>query len=158
MKRFRFTLDPVLQLRHERERVALERWIEARRSLEDAGRRVEAHRARTAGWAAEFRALQARGAVAAELLAFQRFGGWLQGEERRLAQELAQAKAAADQAHHALELARRDREAMEKYRDRRRAIHDRELLREEQKTLDELAGRRRSEPTGSAALECEGAL
>ncbi|MCS7235348.1 MAG: flagellar FliJ family protein [Armatimonadota bacterium] len=139
MRRFRFRLQGLLRLRRLREREGRRELAEALRSLRQAEARCEA--ARQALRQAEARVVQGRDA--------QELRWWADAVEA-CRQQLARAEAVrAEAARRADELwarflqLRRDRKVVERVRDRRWKLHQREQARREQAQLDELALLRR---------------
>lgn len=139
MKKFRFTLQAVQVVRQQQERQALEAYgrclrarqqaeaalSEARRNLEDAWRRQ--------------RELEAAGAPALWLVHSQQWCVVLEERCRQAQTALQQARDQAAAAWSRLAVARRQREAVEKLRQRQWRQYELALAREEQKQLDELA-------------------
>jgi flagellar FliJ protein len=141
VKRFRFRLERLLELRVHREREALNRLAEATghcvrlarglRQAEESGR--EALRAQRAGL----------GLVDMELLAYrEHYLAWLKERRRRLARELAerQKKRQEEQARY-LE-ASKERKVLDKLKERRAAEHHREARTEEFEVADDLSSSR----------------
>ncbi len=141
MKRFRFSLESVLAFRREKERAACERLFGAIKARQEIEQRELRLRVRVEQCALESRQRLARRASAAELYALQKCALWLGDLQRGLELEKARADESVRAARHRLTAARREREVLEKYRERMQAAHAREGLRLEQKTLDELATR-----------------
>jgi flagellar FliJ protein len=139
MKPFHFSLQSLRILREQQERSAQQQYAAALRACEEAAARVQAASAElTACWT-KLRDKMAAGVAGLELL---RARAWCNVLELRLkerAADLEQARLAVDAAWKAMLQATRNREALDRYRDKRRAAHDRQAQREEQKNLDELA-------------------
>jgi flagellar FliJ protein len=139
MKKFRFTLQAVQVVRQQQERQALEAYgrclrarqqaeaalSEARQHLEDAWRRQ--------------RELEASGAPALWLMHSQNWCAVLEERCHQAQSALQQAREQAAAAWSRLAVARRQREAVDKLRQRQWRQYELALAREEQKQLDELA-------------------
>jgi len=139
MKPFHFSLQPLRVLREQQERAAQQAYAGALRACEEAAARVQSASAElTACWT-KLRDKMSSGVVGLELL---RARAWCNVLELRLkerAAALEQARLAVDAAWKAMLQATREREALDRYRNKRRAAYERQLQREEQKQLDELA-------------------
>jgi len=139
MKPFQFSLQPLRVLREQQERTAQQAYATALRVCQEAAARVQAASSElTACWT-KLRDKMCAGVVGLELL---RARAWCNVLELRLkerATALEQARLAVDGAWKAMLQATRDREALDRYREKRRASHQRQAQREEQKQLDELA-------------------
>lgn len=141
MKRFRFRLQRLLELRAHREREALIRLAEATghcvrlargiREAEEAGR--EALRLQRAG----------PGQVDIELLAYrERYRAWLQDRRRRLARELAERQKQRQEEQTRYLQASKERKVLDKLKERRAAEHRREARAEEFEAADDLSSSR----------------
>jgi flagellar export protein FliJ len=139
MKPFQFSLQPLRILREQQERAAQQAYAGALRVCEEAAARVQSASAElTACWTT-LRDKMSAGVVGLELL---RARAWCNVLELRLkerAAALEQARLGVDAAWKAMLQATREREALDRYRDKRRATYERQQQREEQKSLDELA-------------------
>src|SRR5882672_5599331 len=139
MKPFHFSLQPLRVLREQQERAAQQQYAAALRACEAAAGQVQTASAElTACWT-NLRDKMASGVAGLELL---RARAWCNVLELRLKERAAgleQARLAVDSAWKDMLRATRDRETLDRYRDKRRAAHDRQAQREEQKNLDELA-------------------
>ena len=142
MKRFRFTLQPVLVLRERAERQALEAFA---RALADqrlqASNLAAADKELAEGHALSRRQL-ASGAPAALLLQQLAYCSFLQERRKAASRSLALAETMAKKASLAMNIARQQRQVVETFRDKQLAAYDHNCSIEEQKMLDELAGRR----------------
>lgn len=152
MKRFQFSLQPVLTLREQKEQQAQQVYAQAVRVCEDIASRIQLLRQEIeACWATEREELLA-GTSALVLAQGHAFLCALEDRQKTLNAELKAARARAQQAWQALVVATRDRDALDHFRDKMFSAHQRNAAREEQKFLDELAGRmasgsRRQQPT-----------
>lgn len=142
MKRFHFTLEALHILRKRQEQVALEIYgqaVTARQRtidhLRDAWRRCEE------AWALS-RERTATGAPAAHLAQLRDYCQAMDELKKRCESALEQAQRVVDTRWKELMVARQAREAVEKFLQRQRDRHNRAALREEQKALDDMAGRR----------------
>lgn len=138
MRRFRFPLDPALQLRSRLEEQAQVELAESRRRLElrqEALREIERQLQRHASVRSDLQQSQIDALTLAALDPYQ------QELERTLAlarAALQEAEAAMERAREALHQRRVDREVLERLRERRRAEHRHQELQEEQRSLDEV--------------------
>jgi flagellar export protein FliJ len=146
MKRFRFALQPIRVLREQRERTTQQLFAEAMRACEDAAFELqEASEELAAGWTALCEELSA-GVTATKLIRTRAWCSVLEHRQKERVESLNRARRAMDAAWREMMLATRDREALDRYHDKCRRAHDREMQREEQKTLDELGVRRACSP------------
>ncbi len=138
MKPFRFPLKSLRVLREQKERTMQKRYVEALRASDAAAARLDAARHElAAAWTALCEEV-AEGATVGQL---HRTRSWCGELERRCEKLDAALKAAQRLAHEAwreMALATRDREAVDKLRDKCRRAFDREVQRDEQKQLDEM--------------------
>lgn len=142
MKRFRFTLEALQRLRQRHEKQALQQYGQAMvAQREAAGRLADAEADCESNWAV-FREHIMDGAPAAYVAQLQGYCHWLEECRRVSARALEQAEHVCKQRWSKLLLARRAREAVDKLLVRQRERYDRELMREEQKQIDEMANRR----------------
>ncbi len=139
MKPFQFTLEPLRVLRGQKERAAQRRYVQAlaacnlaERQLEDAATEL------MAGWKVLGEEL-CRGVDSNRL---NRLHTWCKVLEIRRNERQAQAdkvRQTAEQLFQEMTLASRDREALDKFRDKSRHAYERQAQREEQNMFDELA-------------------
>ena len=138
MKSFRFSLQPLRLLREQKERVAQKRYVEALRASDETAARLDAStRELAAAWATLCEEV-AEGVTFAKL---RQTRAWCSGLERcceELAAASKLAQRAANEAWHEMVLATRDRETLDRLRDKYRRIYDRAVQRDEQKQLDEM--------------------
>lgn len=141
MKRFRFRLERLLELRAHREREALMRLAEVTghcvrlargmREAEEAAR--EALRRQRAGL----------GLVDIELLAYrERYRAWLRDRQRRLARELAERQKQRQEEQARYLQASKERKVLDKLKERRAAEHRRDARAEEFEEADDLSSSR----------------
>ena len=139
MKPFHFTLEPLRVLRGQKERAAQQRYIQALAACHEAERQLEqAATDMMAGW--KVLGEELGHGIAADRLA--QLHTWckvleIRRDEREAATE--KARETAEQMFQEMTAAVRDREALDKFHDKSRLLHEREELREEQKNFDELA-------------------
>jgi len=138
VRRFRFRLERLLELRAHREREALYRLAEATgrcvrltRSIQElAGRRGEAYRSVPA----------AGGILDLGLFAYrERYLAWLEATRRRLTDELARREKERLEVQQKYLEASRKRKVLDKLKERRAAEHYREERAEEFKVQDDVA-------------------
>jgi flagellar export protein FliJ len=138
MKAFRFPLKSLRVLREQKERTMQKRYVEALRASDAAAARLDAGRHELAtAWMALCEEV-AEGATVGQL---HQTRAWC-GELERRCDQLEAALKSAQQATHAawreMVLATREREALDKLRDKCRRAFDRGVQRDEQKQLDEM--------------------
>jgi flagellar export protein FliJ len=141
MRRFRFTLEAVRTLRQRREQVALEQYARAVRVWQSTLEALnEVQRQCEDAWQLQRERTQT-GALAAHLAQVQDYCAALGTLKEHCEAAVAAARRVVDQKLEALHETRRARKAVDKFFKRRRERYDYELLREEQKTSDDLAQR-----------------
>jgi flagellar export protein FliJ len=146
MKRFRFPLQSVRVLREQRERDAQQCFAEAMRACEEATFQLQVASEELAeGWSALCEELSG-GVTATKLLRTRAWCNVLEFRQKERNAALRAARRAMDAAWRDMMIATRDREALDRYHDKRRDAYNRELQREEQKQLDELGLRRATTP------------
>jgi flagellar export protein FliJ len=139
MKPFKFSLQSLRTLREQKERAAQQHYTEALRACEEAAKNVKLAGNELAGCWTTLCDKLSQGVDSTELL---RTRAWCNVLELRLREKtglLEQARHNMDNVWSEMMRATRDREALDKFHDKRRAVYDREEQREEQKRLDELA-------------------
>jgi flagellar export protein FliJ len=138
MKRFEFPLQPIRVLREQRERLAQQRYSEALRVCEEAAYQLQAASEELAlGWKALCDELAA-GAVATRLIRTRAWCSVLEARQKERDTALKAARQSMNTTWREMMVATRDREAMDRYHDKCRLEYDRELQREDRKSLDEL--------------------
>ena len=146
MKPFRFTLQPIRVLREQKEQKAQQAFGEALRLCDQAAFQLQtASDELVAGWNALCRNFSG-GVSAMELARTRAWCNVLELRQKERAEALQLAQRAMEAAMKQMMLATRDREALDKYHDKRRRAYDRDAQRDEQKTLDELGVRRAMTP------------
>lgn len=142
MKRFQFSLQALQTLRQRREQTALAHYAKAIATRQKAldslnAAEAECHKA----WRIS-QQQRAKGAAAGEITKTQEYCHLAEEMKRACELLVAEAQKLVDQAWTKLVAARQSREAVDKFYRRQRERYDRELQRDEQKMLDELAQRR----------------
>ena len=139
MKPFHFTLEPLRVLRQQKERAAQQRYARALAACSEAERRLEeAGSELLVGWNLLGHELGI-GITADRLANLRTWCKVLEIRRNQCQAALNEARLAAEAIFQEMAAAVRDREALDRFHDRSRRAHDREALREEQKTFDELA-------------------
>jgi flagellar export protein FliJ len=147
MKRFRFPLQSIRVLREHRERDAQQGFAAAMRACEEATFQLQiASEELAAGWTALCEELS-DGVTATKLLRTRAWCNVLELRQKERAATLQAARRAMDAAWRDMMIATRDREALDRYHERRRRAYQRDLQREEQKGLDEVGVRRATAPS-----------
>jgi flagellar FliJ protein len=141
MKAFRFSLQAILTLREEREREAQRHYARMLRAVEAVQSDLAGVQQHLTTLAAEQQARLRTGLPANELERLGHYRVVLEERRIRLQQELVRAQQAADLAQASLIKATQAREALENYRQKLHRAYDYTLARDEQKLLDDLAGR-----------------
>lgn len=139
MKPFRFSLQPILALKEQAEQTARERYASTLRACEDAAARVQqASVELTECWTGLCEKLAA-GVNSGELLRARAWCNVLELRVKERATALETARHAVDAVWQELMRATREREGLDRLRDRRRTAHHRLVQAAEQKALDEVA-------------------
>jgi flagellar FliJ protein len=141
MKAFRFRLQVVLTLRQEAEQAAQQLCARAFLGLEQATGRLCGAEAAIAADHQRRRARLAAGLRGAELEQDRLYSALLEERRLQMAREAARAQQQMEEARHKLLLATRQREILERLRDRQRRVYDYQAARAEQKLLDEFSQR-----------------
>lgn len=142
MKPFRFSLQVLRTIREQKEQLALQRYAVALRQAEEAAQRVTAHQAKMSSCWALLQKLLTTGSAFDEVNRVQSYNQFLQERHLELERARHDAEQRAEKAGQEMRVAMRDREALDKFREKQRRAYDLEAQREEQKQLDEMAGRR----------------
>jgi len=139
MKPFRFPLQPILSLKQQAEQSARERYAATLRACEAAAAQVQqASIELTECWTGLCQKL-ALGVASGELLRARAWCNVLELRVKERATALEKARHAVDAVWQELMFATREREGLDRLRDRRRAAYSRTVQAAEQKELDELA-------------------
>lgn len=142
MKPFRFALEAVATVRKRIEGEALESYAQALLFRQQALRQFEAaQRELNAAWD-QLRRELGMGCLAAKMTRLSCHAEALEDECKRRQTALQQAERTVSHTLQRMLAARQQREVVEKFRGRQRAHHDRDVARETQKFLDELATQR----------------
>jgi flagellar export protein FliJ len=142
MKPFKFSLEAVATTRRRKEQTALETYAQALLTRQAALTRLEtAQRELEAAWLRLRHTLES-GCSASAATRLRQESHFLE-EERKLREEaLMEAERGVGQALQQMLAARKQREAVEKFRGKQRLAHDQDVQRVTQKFLDELATQR----------------
>jgi len=142
MKPFKFSLEAVATTRRRAEQTALEQYAKALLAKQNALSQLEVvQRDLDDAWLRLRNTLES-GCSASAATRLRQESSYLE-EDRKLREEvLAQAERAISQALQQMLAARQQREAVEKFRGKQRLTHDRDVQRETQKFLDEMATQR----------------
>ena len=138
MKPFRFPLKSLRVLREQKERTAQKRYVEALRASEEAAAKLDAG---SHELAAAWTLLCEEVSESVTVAKLHQTRAWCGELERRCEQLSAALKLTQRLAHEAwrdMVLATRDREAIDKLRNKRRDEFNRDVQRDEQKQLDEM--------------------
>lgn len=142
MKPFRFSLEAVATTRRRLEQVALENYAQALLQKQSALAQLEAAQQKLdAAWL-KLRQSLTSGTAAAKVKHLRDASRFLEEERTQREAVLTQAERGVSQALQQMLAARQQREAVEKFRGRQRASYDRDVQRDTQKFLDELATQR----------------
>ncbi len=144
MKPFKFSLEAVATTRRRVEQTALEHYAQALLAKQSALSQLEAVQHDLDDAWVRLRNTLESGCSASAATRLRQESNYLE-EDRKLREEvLAQAERAVAQALQQMLAARQQREAVEKFRGKQRLSHDRDVQRETQKFLDEMATQRAS--------------
>lgn len=139
MRRFRFSLQRVLEVAALRERIATQAFAEALRRLAEERAGLQAAEARRRR-AKEELERQTRGVIALTTVLFTT--GFIKALTAEIAERrmrVAEAARTAEEKRQTLLVQMKARKALERLRERRLAEYQAEVLREEQRDIDELA-------------------
>jgi flagellar export protein FliJ len=151
MKPFKFTLEAVRTLRTRQEKNALEQYSNAVQAREQVLSFLWKARAELEKTFQE-RLDLSEGAPASALAHIEQWTGEVAAREKECLHNVQLATMRVETTWQNLMVARQEREIVEKYLDRQRQDYDRALDREEQKCLDELAGRQSAAPSLTPAF------
>jgi flagellar export protein FliJ len=139
MKKFQFSLQPLRTLREHKEEVARERYAGALRNCEQAAARVQVASTELSGCWSSLREKLAAGVGGNDLLRTRAWCNVLEMRVKERASALEEARRAVDAVWQDLMQTTRDREALDRFHDKRRAAYDRDVQHEDQKLMDEMA-------------------
>ena len=144
MKRFEFTLEAVRILRRRQEQDAMDAYAKALLARQTAFMRLDqVQQELISGWH-QLRALLDQGCQASQAARQQEYHRVIEKRRDELTAALATAERRVNAAFQAMLVARRALEIVDKAFSKQLAHHQREVLRGEQKFLDDLASRRQS--------------
>lgn len=155
MKPFQFTLESVRTLRLRKERESMERYALALAARQRAAERVELVSRQLMEVWMRIQGELADGSNASSVTQLRRFCESLEQSQSQAKHALDEADLAVHEALGKMLASRQEREAVDKFFQYQKNAYDRELNREEQKLLDEMAGRKSpvwalgKEPQGS---------
>ncbi len=142
MKTFRFSLEAVATTRKRAENVSLENYAHALLMRANALRQLELAQRELDGVWGRVREEMVKGCTAAKAAQLRLQARLLEEDRTAREETLAHAERGANQALQQMLTARRRREAVDKLRGRQRLSYDRDIARDSQKFLDELATQR----------------
>jgi flagellar export protein FliJ len=155
MKAFRFTLEAVRIVRQRQEQEAMEEYARALLVRKQALEKLEGvQKDLQAAWQ-EFRKLVGGGCTAAKAAQAREYHDTLEQRRVDCAAALEAAERRVNATLNGMLAARRQREVVDKFYDKQKSRHGRELARSEQMLLDDLAGRR---PSSILSWTATGAL
>ena len=139
MKLFKFPLESLRTLRKQKERVAQQHYARALAACDAALAQLrDANRELVAAW--EMLVIElSDGAAAAQILGRRAWCATLEARRNERQVALNEAHRAAGTAFREMVVAVRDREALDRFCDKSRRAHERDVQREEQKNFDEMA-------------------
>jgi flagellar export protein FliJ len=142
MKKFRFTLEAVGTVRQRQEQKAMEHYARSLATLRQMAEQLQAVEGELLKSWEEWRAQLAGGFAAADAARAQGYHRSLvqRRDDARLAVDTAESRA--NSALQAMLQARQQREIVDKFFEKQKAVHQRDLAYNEQKFQDDLAGRR----------------
>ena len=139
MKRFKFRLQSIFELRQEQEEAARRTYAEALAASDRASSNLQAARAAQASHWHFTKETSLAGTTVAELQALRRYSALLEERKRRAERDLQLATRTLEQAEQRLKKASQQRQIIEKLCERQRRAFDFEQMRVEQKHMDEFA-------------------
>lgn len=142
MKKFTFSLSALHTLRQRQAQQALEDYGRATHALKQAHTRLGALQATCEDLQAVLREQLVNGTSSQEIEQLSDYATFVDEQRQRAENAVDRARLAATQRWQTLLLARQLCETVEKLLQRERETYERELTREEQNALDDLAGRR----------------
>jgi len=144
MKPFKFSLEAVATTRRRIEQTAMEQYAKTLLARQNAMSQLESLQHDLDDAWLKFRETLESGCSASSATRLRQQAQYLE-EDRKVREEaLAQAERAVGQAMQQMLIARKQREAVEKFRGKQRLAHDQDIQRETQKFLDEIATQRAS--------------
>ena len=154
MKPFHFSLQAVRTLRQRQEQMALERFTAAVRNRERAVNQLNSLTQQLhAGWS-ELKVLLPKGATALQIAQIQAYCDSVTARKKECEVYVNAAHRTVDVAWQNLVAAKQQLEVVVKYYENERRRYGRELDREEQKNLDDMANRRTTKaPAGMVSVE-----
>ena len=154
MKPFHFSLQAVRTLRQRQEQMSLKRFTAAVQNRESAVDRLNSVTQQLqAGWS-ELKACLPKGATALQIAQIQAYCDSVTTRKKECEVYVNAAHRAVDIAWQNLLAAKQQLEVVVKYYENQRRLYERELDREEQKTLDDMTNRRATRSTaGMVSLE-----
>jgi flagellar FliJ protein len=158
MKAFRFTLQSILALRERAEQQAQQHCAAAQSTHDKALDMVlQAEGQLQTSWNL-VNATCMRGAPAAEIMRLNAWSAAAQEELRRTQAHAETTRTSLEKSRSQLKQATQKRQVLDNLKAKRRAVHQQEFLRAEQKQLDEVAGRRRSQHASAESGQFEAQL
>lgn len=142
MKKFRFTLEPLRIIRERKEQEALERYAQALAEQSRATEQLGALSQEMVQAQSEIKQRLAISTPVTQIIQQQFYCTHLSDRIKALRTQITQIEQQVSAAMQAVLAARHEREVVDKFLANQRAAYDRELTLDEQKTIDELAGRR----------------
>ena len=139
MKPFQFSLQSLQVLRQQKERAAQQKYADSLRACENAAARVQAASAELTVCWTTLRDKMASGVQGTDFLRARAWCNVLELKLKERTTALEQARLAVDAVWQEMLDAVRQRETLDRYRDKRKRAHDAAMRREDQKILDELA-------------------
>ena len=139
MKRFNFPLEPLRVLREQNERTARQRHAKALAACEVAELQLQsATKKLSEGWGVLTQEL-ANNASAGKIMSLRTWCLVLEIQKHERVAALTEARRIAELTFQAMIAATREREGLDRFRDKSRRVHEYEFRREEQKNFDEMA-------------------
>lgn len=142
MKEFCFTLEAVRTLRRRQEHLAVDEYVRCLLGRQRAADAVDALQRQLDANRMELVRVLSAGCTAAHAFQISNYQRFLETQREQRLAVLAQADQRLAAAFQAMLVARQQREIVEAYRRKQQARHQRLVLREDQKLLDESAARR----------------
>jgi flagellar export protein FliJ len=149
MKTFRFPLEPLRVLRRQKERVAQQRYARLLSACNAAAMQLEKATEELARGREMLTRELSAGVTAGRIMNLRTWCLALEIHQHERKAAFSEARRVSQLALHEMHAARREREGLDRFYDKARRVHAREILREEQKNFDELA----VQMTGASLLQ-----
>jgi flagellar export protein FliJ len=139
MKTFHFPLEPLRVLRKQKERVAQQRYARSLSACNAAAVQLEKSTTELASGRELLTRELNSGVSAGKMMNLRTWCMALEIHQHERRAAFAEARRVSQMAFQEMNAASRDREGLDRFHDKARRVHEQEMFRAEQKSLDELA-------------------